>query len=246
MMTSSPLKQLSSDKRPASGQSPSNNGLSSICDSHDRYQCRLCAEASSDIRLKKGQVLSDEAIAKFSLIHVISGLVKVAAVRSRDETRTVGFFFPGEIIALKGWQSTAELEIEALLASQIEGLHLDQMSCGDHSTKVLLEILSQQVAREQRARLAYAFGHIDERLAALMLQLFEVSGGGEAGQPVVNLPMRRNDIADYLGIRMETLSRHLSNWTAIGLIALPSPRKAVLLDRASLESIVSRSVCCSS
>ena len=244
MVAPSSPGQVMSKRPPRSSRSANSDLLKTAVGAGTHPQHRLNRDAVCSLSMNKGEALGCQEVAAFSLIRVTSGLLKVAAVRPNAETRTIGFFFPGEIVAVDSWQSTADIEIEALLPTQIEIFFLERMTDRDEVlTKRLLEELREQLAKEQRSQLIYAFGRIEERLAALLLKLLEINGSGEAGRTVVNLPMRRTDMADYLGIRIETLSRHLTSWAAKGLIALPSPRKAVLLDVAGLESLVSHSPC---
>jgi CRP/FNR family transcriptional regulator len=48
--------------------------------------------------------------------------------------------------------------------------------------------------------------------------------------------MSRNDIADYLGLTVETVCRTLSMFRREGMIAVPNPHRIELLDRAALKA----------
>ena len=54
---------------------------------------------------------------------------------------------------------------------------------------------------------------------------------------VVDLPMSRNDIADYLGLTIETVCRVLSAFKRAGHVAIPNPHRIELRDRAALEAV---------
>jgi CRP/FNR family nitrogen fixation transcriptional regulator len=51
------------------------------------------------------------------------------------------------------------------------------------------------------------------------------------------LPMCRQDIADHLGLTIETVSRTMTQFTAAGLIGLPSSRHVVLRNRSALARL---------
>ncbi|MEM7224526.1 MAG: Crp/Fnr family transcriptional regulator [Pseudomonadota bacterium] len=187
--------------------------------------------------MAKGAVLSREQQAALSLITVTAGLLQVSVQRPGEAPRTIGFHFPGDIVALGDEDLAADLEIKALLPVRAEGMGAAPEGSQSPGVPDIWERLCRQLALEQRARSSYAFDHIDGRLAAFFLRLTPVCSNGDEARPVVHLPMRRNDLADYLGIRTETLSRHLTNWRASGVIQLPSPRTAVLRDRAYLEAL---------
>jgi CRP/FNR family nitrogen fixation transcriptional regulator len=71
-----------------------------------------------------------------------------------------------------------------------------------------------------------------ERVASFLLELFERSDD----ENHVELPMCRYDIADYLGLTVETVCRVLSDLKQDGVIGI-SPRSITLLDRFALEAI---------
>ncbi|MCC6737038.1 MAG: helix-turn-helix domain-containing protein [Bauldia sp.] len=71
-----------------------------------------------------------------------------------------------------------------------------------------------------------------ERVASFLLEMAERSP--VAG--VLSLPMSRQDIADYLGLTIETVSRTITQLTERGAIEVPSSRTIVLRNRTSLRS----------
>jgi CRP/FNR family transcriptional regulator, nitrogen fixation regulation protein len=72
-----------------------------------------------------------------------------------------------------------------------------------------------------------------ERVAAFLLEMFEHRDRAK----VLELPMSRNDIADYLGLTIETVCRTLSSLRRDGTIAIPNSHRIELLDRSALEAI---------
>ena len=88
--------------------------------------------------------------------------------------------------------------------------------------------------------LAHAHGHTlrlgrltaSERVATFLLELFERRDRTKA----LDLPMSRNDIADYLGLTIETVCRTLSAFKRAGVIGIPNPHRIELLDRGALEA----------
>ena len=70
-----------------------------------------------------------------------------------------------------------------------------------------------------------------ERLAGFLLEMAERSLGGNA----IDLPMPRQDIADYLGLTIETVSRTLTSLESCAAIEAPSSRHIVLRNRSALN-----------
>jgi CRP/FNR family nitrogen fixation transcriptional regulator len=73
-----------------------------------------------------------------------------------------------------------------------------------------------------------------EKIATFLLDMDRRLSGGEH----VDLPMSRTDIADHLGLTVETVSRALTQMERQGLIELPSHRRTIVLaNRAALRSL---------
>jgi CRP/FNR family transcriptional regulator, nitrogen fixation regulation protein len=72
-----------------------------------------------------------------------------------------------------------------------------------------------------------------ERVASFLLEMSERRDARRA----LDLPMSRNDIADYLGLTVETVCRVLSAFKRAGAVAIPSPHRIELRDRGALEAV---------
>jgi CRP/FNR family nitrogen fixation transcriptional regulator len=72
-----------------------------------------------------------------------------------------------------------------------------------------------------------------ERVATFLLDIFERRDATR----VLDLPMSRNDIADYLGLTIETVCRAISAFKRDGMIDIPSPHRVVLRDRDALAAV---------
>jgi CRP/FNR family nitrogen fixation transcriptional regulator len=72
-----------------------------------------------------------------------------------------------------------------------------------------------------------------ERVAAFLLEMAERLAAGSS----VELPMSRQDIADYLGLTIETVSRTLSQLEDAATISLPASRRIVLRNRSALSRL---------
>jgi CRP/FNR family nitrogen fixation transcriptional regulator len=72
-----------------------------------------------------------------------------------------------------------------------------------------------------------------ERVATFLLEMADRTAGGS----VVELPMSRQDIADYLGLTIETVSRTLSHMEHSAAIALPTCRRIELRNRTVLSRL---------
>jgi CRP/FNR family transcriptional regulator, nitrogen fixation regulation protein len=72
-----------------------------------------------------------------------------------------------------------------------------------------------------------------ERVVGFLLDMAERGRSGNE----VELPMSRQDIADYLGLTIETVSRTVTQLTTTAAIEVPSSRRIVLRDRGALRRL---------
>ena len=72
-----------------------------------------------------------------------------------------------------------------------------------------------------------------ERVVGFLLEMADRVSGGNA----VELPMSRQDIADYLGLTIETVSRTLTHLENAAAIELPTSRRVVLRNRTALNRL---------
>jgi CRP-like cAMP-binding protein len=77
----------------------------------------------------------------------------------------------------------------------------------------------------------------DEKIASFLLALAERARDEHRPAYVVHVPMSRQDMADYLGLTIETVSRTLSRFRRDGLIGLPGRQQVVLRQLALLEAL---------
>jgi CRP/FNR family nitrogen fixation transcriptional regulator len=72
-----------------------------------------------------------------------------------------------------------------------------------------------------------------ERVAGFLLEMAERACAGN----IVELPMSRQDIADYLGLTIETISRTLTGLENVAAIEVPTSRRIVLRNRSTLNRL---------
>jgi len=169
------------------------------------------------------------------LYKVISGTVRTYKVLNDGRRQIGAFYLPGDIFGLEvGEEHT--FSAEAIADSKILVIK--------RSTLVALAARDNEIARQLWAmtagELQRAQGHImlliktaQERVAGFLLEMAKRS----AAATEVDLPMSRQDIADYLGLTIETVSRTLTQLENSAAIAVPTSRRIVLRNRAALNRL---------
>ena len=85
--------------------------------------------------------------------------------------------------------------------------------------------------RRVQTRMLLLVKSAEERVAGFLFEMAERTRSGN----VVELPMTRRDIADYLGLTFETVSRTLKSLANAAAIEMATPRRIVLRNRSALR-----------
>jgi CRP/FNR family transcriptional regulator len=98
----------------------------------------------------------------------------------------------------------------------------------------LLEVASNEIVEAQAHMLVLGCKTATEKLASTIVTLSERIGRTSNGGTVIELPMTREDLADYLGMSIETVSRTLSELRKEGVLDLPAARKIHVVEPEKL------------
>jgi len=183
---------------------------------------------------RNSEIYGEGESAEF-IYKVITGAVRTHKVLMDGRRQIGSFYLPGDIFGLECGEDHA-LSAEAVANSKvlvIKRSHVDTMASRDSD-------VARQILRATRRELQRLQGHVlllvmsaQERVAGFLLEMAERS----ALDTEIELPMSRQDIADYLGLTIETISRTLTSMESAALIELPSARKVVLRDCAALRRL---------
>ena len=169
--------------------------------------------------------------------------VKSGAVRSyklfSDGRRQIGaFHLAGDIFGLENG-GEHRFTTEAVVDTAVRLIKRQSLEMiAESDTMVARNLLSMTTSNLQHAEdhmLLLGRKTALERVAAFLIEMDKRSTA--AG--VMALPMSRRDVADYLGLTLETVSRALSRLHELGTLAFigNSQRQIVLLDRPQLASL---------
>jgi CRP-like cAMP-binding protein len=169
------------------------------------------------------------------LYKVVSGTVRTYKVLSDGRRQVGGFYLPGEIFGLEtgdehGFSAEAITQCEVLV---IRRSALVALADTDHDVARQLWTLTGSELRRLQEHILLLIKSAQERVAAFLLEMEQRVYAGNA----VELPMSRQDIADYLGLTIETVSRTLTNMENASTIELSSSRRVVLRNRGALNRL---------
>lgn len=175
-----------------------------------------------------------------SLFEVVRGVIRLCRLLPDGRRSITGFAFPGSILGLSvggNYAYTAEAitpcEIRRCTRGAVTRL-LDTRSDFRHR---LLSIVSDELCAAQDQMVLLGRKSAPERIVSFLLWIAGKSQGDDGDGKRIDLPMSRTDIADYLGLTTETVSRELTKLKQAGLIAMPTPQHIELLRREALDEI---------
>ncbi len=167
------------------------------------------------------------------LYKVISGAVRISKLLDDGRRQVTAFHLPGEIFGLelgKEHRFSAEAITESSILVIKRSAVLALADRDGEIARQLWTLTADALQRVQDHMLVLGCMNARERVANFLLQLAKrVSGGDE-----LELPMSRQDIADYLGLTIETVSRTMTQLENDAAIRLPTSRRIVLRNRAAL------------
>jgi CRP/FNR family nitrogen fixation transcriptional regulator len=167
---------------------------------------------------------------------VLSGTVRVCKFLADGRRHIVEFYSAGESFGL---QSGAARDFSAEAVTDVMVMRYSRAATEralDESPALdrrLRELTLKSLASAQGRLLLLGRMTAPERVAAFLLDTIERNDGA----PRFDLPMSRSDIADYLGLTIETVCRILSDLKRRGIIAIPNPHRIEILDREAIEGI---------
>lgn len=193
----------------------------SVCSSlGDDDLARLDAIAER-ITTPAGQALARQGEPADHVFNLTSGSARVFKLLSDGRRQIIGFLFAGDFIGL-----AADAEY-ALSVEAIEDVSVCRFRRSDYRAlarerpaleSALLDRATHELAAAREQMLLLGRKTALERIASFLTDLRERDPSRPAGPDTVRLPMTRAEIADYLGLTIETVSRGLTRLQSAGVI----------------------------
>ena len=166
------------------------------------------------------------------LYKVVSGSVRTYKIFDDGRRQIGGFYFPGDMFGLEhgdSHQFSAEA-IDNCVVLVVKRSAL--VALAERNGDIARQLWSHTAAELQRVRahMLLLIKSAEQRVACFLIEM----AGRMPNKEIVELPMSRQDIADYLGLTIETVSRTLTHLEAKAAIALPTSRRIVLRNRSAL------------
>lgn len=187
--------------------------------------------------LEKGKPLFRQGDVFHALYVVRSGSLKTYVESPTGESQILGFSLPGELVGVDALANDRHLcSAEALERTSVCELPFGQLDRVAREVpalnRQLLRVISREVAAEQHHLVTMGKQQAQERLATFLRSLSERYGRLSRDPNTLTLPMSRYDIANYLGLVVETVSRLFGRMENAGVLEVS--RKTIRILRPDL------------
>jgi len=153
-----------------------------------------------------------------------------------DGRRQIGaFYLPGDVFGVEAGDVHLS-SAEAICDAQVLVIKRSAvMARAEHERDLAKQLWTLTVRELQRVQehSLVLIKSAEERVAGFLIEM----AGRKSSTAAIELPMSRQDIADYLGLTIETVSRTFTQLAQSGTIALESSRRVVFSNRAALNRL---------
>jgi len=201
----------------------------------------LEATVKNHRKLSKGEYLYRVGDPFHALFAIRTGSTKNCEIAADGSVQITGFHLPGELLGLDAISSEQHpCDVVALETTEICELPFAKLESLAHELPSLqhqlLRLMSREIADEESQLLMLGRMKAEERLAVFLLSFSSRLQRLGNSSTVLHLPMSRQDLGEYLGLALETVSRLFSRFQEEKLITVQG-RNVTLLDVERLKNI---------
>lgn len=216
-----------------------------MCDALSDGELIFLSRTAHRMTLPAGKLIIEEGEPAQYFYNVNAGTVRLFKSLPDGRRQITGFASPGHFIGL------ASTNVNMVSAETMDPVHICRFSRVALAAimteypileRKLLDIAIHELALNQQQLLLLGRKTAIERVATFLLSWYQrQTDCGTSSIPTANtrlsLPLSRTDLADYLGLTIETVSRSLSSLKKDGLIEIPNIHEIILLRPQSLAAI---------
>lgn len=205
-------------------------------------QQRLTELIKERIRIPKGTLFFKVGDPVTAIYSIRSGSMKTQLENESGHVQITGFFLAGELLGLDGFGEETHLSNAiALEDTEVCVLRLNDLDVLTQEIPALQhqlwKILSKEISRSHNLVLSLGAMRSEQRVASFLLNLSERFTNLGYSPTEFILRMSREEIGNYLGLTLETVSRLLSRFAKEGLIRIHQ-RQVQLLNKHGLHELL--------
>jgi len=171
---------------------------------------------------------------------VVDGVIALYNAMSDGRRQVCAFAYPGDILGLdsigahvNSAESLCDSTLRCIPVNAIEKLMRSEPGFG----QALLAATATELADTRELMLSLGRKSAAEKMATFLLRIARRNNAIDDAVQTVSIPMKRCEIADFLGLTTETISRTLSKFKAMNIIRLESTSRVRILDMEKLQAV---------
>lgn len=192
---------------------------------------------------KKGELLMHEGDASDYIVIMHEGSAKAFKYTSDGREQILYVFAEGDFFGEQNLLTnhTSTYSVEALQTVKTCMLSKSRFQnllyqYPDIAVKIIAE-LGERMARLENAMQGMGVRNVDNRIGGILLEFAEKYGSPEKEGILIQLPLSREGIANYLGVARETVSRKLGQLESDGVIRSVNNKSILILNKDALVQI---------
>jgi CRP/FNR family transcriptional regulator, anaerobic regulatory protein len=230
MAAAQPFLETSTGSAPGECRHGRDNGcqdckvrLFSVCGALDSSELDALDRISQVRHFPARTMLFDQGALAGSVFNVTEGMVRLYKSLPDGRRQIVGFALPGDFLGLAlqdRYGVAAEAVDQVRVCRFARSAFISFVDDKPHLLRRLHEFAGHELSLAQDQMLLLGRRSADEKLAAFLLNLQARYGRIGSASVLVPLPMSRQDIADYLGLTIETVSRTFTKMSREKLLVI--------------------------
>lgn len=211
-----------------------------VCGSLDAGELRELCQIVKESDCPEGRIVFSEGDPAENLYNVVTGAIRLSKLLPDGRRQVTGFVFPGDFLGI-AFNDTYAYSAEAIAATHLCRFPRRVMerlvrSIPNLEHRLLGEAANELVAAQDQM-LLLGRKTAKERVASFLLALADRARRRGRPESQVAVPMSRTDIADYLGLTTETVSRSFTKLKTAKIIRLEPHGLVTILDLEGLTDL---------
>ncbi|MEQ8659033.1 MAG: helix-turn-helix domain-containing protein [Hyphomicrobiales bacterium] len=185
-----------------------------------------------------GHHLFHEGDEAHNIYEVASGLLRLTRVLENGSRQVIAFALPGDVVGFPDGD-VHHTDCDVLVAGEVISYRRQALESGAGDPTVhtrLLQAALKEISGMQDHFMMLARKSAPEKVASFLMVMAERTGTFDGGHTRIVLPMKRSDIADFLGLTIETVCRAITRLRKARIIALEDAQTVIILDNNRLEN----------
>ena len=212
----------------------------SFCRCLPEEKLKIFSEISKEKEFKDKETIFLQQEDAKNLYNITKGNIKIYRLLSDGRIQIIGFLYPGDFF---GSYKKEKYNYSAEAIGEVRTCAFNQESLDNYLeenlnlAKELLHMTSHELTLAQDRMGVLGKMNANERVAKFILNISKQRERiGWQNNPV-SLPMTRQDIADYLGLTLETVSREITRFKTSNLIKLMTTKQIFIVDKEKLSAV---------